>query len=118
MNLSVLDQRISECRVCPRLVEWREKVAREKRAAFRDETYWGRPVPGFGPPDARMLIVGLAPAAHGANRTGRMFTGDRSGELEPPVHGGFDGDIGTFIGLFAHAERPLCVVRRDHPDEG
>ena len=68
MNLSVLDQRISECRVCPRLVEWREKVAREKRAAFRDETYWGRPVPGFGPPDARMLIVGLAPAAHGAGR--------------------------------------------------
>ena len=81
MNLSVLDQRISECRVCPRLVEWREKVAREKRAAFRDETYWGRPVPGFGPPDARMLIVGLAPAAHGANRTGRMFTGDRSGDV-------------------------------------
>ncbi|MYW75203.1 MULTISPECIES: uracil-DNA glycosylase [Pseudonocardia] len=81
MNLAVLDQRISECRACPRLVEWREKVAREKRAAFRDETYWGRPVPGFGPPDARMLIVGLAPAAHGANRTGRMFTGDRSGDV-------------------------------------
>ncbi|WP_224387929.1 uracil-DNA glycosylase [Pseudonocardia sp. ICBG1293] len=81
MNLTVLDQRISECRSCPRLVEWREQVAREKRAAFRDETYWGRPVPGFGPPDARMLIVGLAPAAHGANRTGRMFTGDRSGDV-------------------------------------
>lgn len=81
MNLAVLDQRISECRACPRLVEWREQVAREKRAAFRDETYWGRPVPGFGPPDARMLIVGLAPAAHGANRTGRMFTGDRSGDV-------------------------------------
>ncbi|NWJ71322.1 uracil-DNA glycosylase [Pseudonocardia sp. ICBG1122] len=81
MNLAVLDQRISECRACPRLVEWREHVAREKRAAFRDETYWGRPVPGFGPPDARMLIVGLAPAAHGANRTGRMFTGDRSGDV-------------------------------------
>ncbi|WFG43183.1 uracil-DNA glycosylase [Pseudonocardia alni] len=81
MNLAVLDQRISECRACPRLVEWREQVAREKRAAFRDETYWGRPVPGFGQPDARMLIVGLAPAAHGANRTGRMFTGDRSGDV-------------------------------------
>ncbi|WP_226367240.1 uracil-DNA glycosylase [Pseudonocardia sp. ICBG162] len=81
MTLAVLDQRISECRACPRLVEWREQVAREKRAAFRDETYWGRPVPGFGPPDARMLIVGLAPAAHGANRTGRMFTGDRSGDV-------------------------------------
>ena len=81
MNLAVLDQRISECRACPRLVEWREQVARDKRAAFRDETYWGRPVPGFGPPDARMLIVGLAPAAHGANRTGRMFTGDRSGDV-------------------------------------
>ncbi|MBN9795141.1 uracil-DNA glycosylase [Pseudonocardia sp. TMWB2A] len=81
MTLAVLDQRISECRACPRLVEWREQVAREKRAAFRDVTYWGRPVPGFGPPDARMLIVGLAPAAHGANRTGRMFTGDRSGDV-------------------------------------
>ncbi|MCM3848554.1 uracil-DNA glycosylase [Pseudonocardia sp. DR1-2] len=81
MNLAVLDQRISECRACPRLVEWREQVARDRRAAFRDETYWGRPVPGFGPPDAQMLIVGLAPAAHGANRTGRMFTGDRSGDV-------------------------------------
>ena len=66
--------------MCPRLVEWRERVARERRAAFRDDTYWGRPVPGFGDPGARLLIVGLAPAAHGANRTGRMFTGDRSGD--------------------------------------
>lgn len=66
--------------MCPRLVEWRERVARERRAAFRDDTYWGRPVPGFGDPAARLLIVGLAPAAHGANRTGRMFTGDRSGD--------------------------------------
>ncbi|MDH3306195.1 MAG: uracil-DNA glycosylase [Acidimicrobiia bacterium] len=71
---------ISECRLCPRLVEWREAVAIEKRAAFRDESYWGRPVPGFGDPSARVLVVGLAPAAHGANRTGRMFTGDRSGD--------------------------------------
>ncbi|MBC3190073.1 uracil-DNA glycosylase [Pseudonocardia sp. C8] len=79
--LALLDQEISACRACPRLVEWRERVAVEKRAAFRDQTYWGRPVPGFGPADAAMLIVGLAPAAHGANRTGRMFTGDRSGDV-------------------------------------
>ncbi|MEU9557754.1 uracil-DNA glycosylase [Streptomyces fumanus] len=80
-GLTVLDQRVSECRACPRLVAWREEVARTKRAAFADWTYWGRPVPGFGPPDARLLIVGLAPAAHGGNRTGRMFTGDRSGDV-------------------------------------
>jgi uracil-DNA glycosylase family 4 len=66
--------------MCPRLVEWRERVAREKRAAFRDEDYWGRPVPGFGDPDARVYVLGLAPAAHGGNRTGRVFTGDRSGD--------------------------------------
>ncbi len=71
---------IESCRSCPRLVEWREQVAREKRAAYRDEQYWGRPVPGFGDPDARLLVVGLAPAAHGGNRTGRVFTGDRSGD--------------------------------------
>lgn len=71
---------VVDCRRCPRLVEWREQVARERRAAFADQEYWGRPVPGFGDPDARLLIVGLAPAAHGANRTGRMFTGDRSGD--------------------------------------
>ncbi|MDV7083610.1 uracil-DNA glycosylase [Rhodococcus opacus] len=80
-DIAGLDAQLIECRACPRLVEWREKVAREKRASFRDETYWGRPVPGFGPPDASLLIVGLAPAAHGANRTGRMFTGDRSGDF-------------------------------------
>ena len=68
------------CRRCPRLVEWRERVAREKRAAFADEVYWGRPAPGFGDPDARVFVLGLAPAAHGANRTGRVFTGDRSGD--------------------------------------
>ncbi|MGY3201025.1 uracil-DNA glycosylase [Streptomyces sp. TE5632] len=76
-----LDRRIAGCRACPRLVDWREEVARTKRAAFADWTYWGRPVPGFGSPDARLLIVGLAPAAHGGNRTGRMFTGDRSGDV-------------------------------------
>ncbi|MFI1926408.1 uracil-DNA glycosylase [Streptomyces sp. NPDC020377] len=79
--LVVLDRRVGGCRACPRLVDWREEVARTKRAAFADWTYWGRPVPGFGPSDARLLIVGLAPAAHGGNRTGRMFTGDRSGDV-------------------------------------
>jgi len=69
------------CRACPRLVEWRERVAREKVARFRDWDYWARPVPGFGDPHARLLIVGLAPAAHGGNRTGRVFTGDRSGDF-------------------------------------
>ncbi|MCI2420714.1 uracil-DNA glycosylase [Saccharopolyspora sp. K220] len=72
---------ITRCTACPRLVAWREEVARVKRAAFRDEDYWGRPVPGFGPADAAIAIVGLAPAAHGGNRTGRMFTGDRSGDV-------------------------------------
>jgi uracil-DNA glycosylase family 4 len=79
-TLAAVQAEVVACRLCPRLVEWRERVAREKRAAFADETYWGRPVPAFGDPDARVLVVGLAPAAHGANRTGRMFTGDRSGD--------------------------------------
>jgi uracil-DNA glycosylase family 4 len=75
-----LTAEIESCRACPRLVAWREEVAREKRAAFRDEEYWGRPVAGFGDPTARVLVLGLAPAAHGGNRTGRVFTGDRSGD--------------------------------------
>ncbi len=79
-SLAGLERRIVGCRRCPRLVEWRERVAREKRAAFREEEYWGRPVPGFGDPRARVYVLGLAPAAHGANRTGRVFTGDRSGD--------------------------------------
>jgi uracil-DNA glycosylase family 4 len=79
--LAALEREITDCRRCPRLVEWREQVAREKRAAFRDWDYWGRPVPGFGDPAARVLLLGLAPAAHGANRTGRVFTGDRSGDF-------------------------------------
>src|SRR5881397_2570063 len=78
--LSRLTAEIVECRACPRLVAWREQVAAERRAAYRDEEYWARPVPGFGDPSASLLIVGLAPAAHGGNRTGRVFTGDRSGE--------------------------------------
>jgi len=79
--LNVLNDEIVACRKCPRLVVYREKVAREKRRAFRDWTYWGKPVPGFGDSGAELLILGLAPAAHGANRTGRLFTGDRSGDF-------------------------------------
>ena len=75
-----LNATVVECRLCPRLVAWREEVARVKRASFADEVYWGRPIPGFGDPRARVLVVGLAPAAHGGNRTGRVFTGDRSGD--------------------------------------
>src|SRR4029450_10515210 len=77
-RLGRLAAEVAGCRRCPRLVAWREQVAREKRAAFRDQEYWGRPVPGFGDPAAALLILGLAPAAHGGNRTGRIFTGDRS----------------------------------------
>lgn len=80
-KLERLHAEIIQCRACPRLVEWREEVARVKRRAYREWTYWGRPVPGFGDPRARLIIVGLAPAAHGANRTGRVFTGDRSGDF-------------------------------------
>lgn len=80
-SLEILENKITECTLCPRLVEYRQAVAREKRRAYRDWTYWGRPVPAFGDPHGKVLIVGLAPAAHGANRTGRMFTGDRSGDF-------------------------------------
>ena len=79
-RLEERQERVTRCRRCPRLVDWRERVAREKRAAFADEDYWGRPVPGFGDPDASVYVLGLAPAAHGGNRTGRVFTGDRSGD--------------------------------------
>jgi uracil-DNA glycosylase family 4 len=79
-TLAELEHRVVGCRRCPRLVEWRERVAREKRAAFRGETYWGRPVPGFGDPRGQVYVLGLAPAAHGGNRTGRVFTGDRSAD--------------------------------------
>ena len=79
-GVRALEREVVECRRCPRLVQWREQVARERRAAYASEEYWGRPLPGFGDPEARVLVLGLAPAAHGGNRTGRIFTGDRSGD--------------------------------------
>lgn len=86
-NFQTLNDELISCRRCPRLVEWREKVAREKRRAFQAWDYWGKPVPGFGDPRARVMVVGLAPGAHGSNRTGRMFTGDASGDfLFPALH--------------------------------
>lgn len=80
-QLAQINETVIACSACPRLVSWREQVAQEKRAAYRDQTYWGKPAPSLGDPQARILICGLAPAAHGANRTGRMFTGDRSGDF-------------------------------------
>lgn len=100
--MTTLNESIVRCRACPRLVEHRERVARERKPQFLDWSYWGRPVPGFGDPRARLLIVGLAPAAHGANRTGRMFTGDSSGDwLYEALHG------------FSFASQPESVSRDD-----
>jgi uracil-DNA glycosylase family 4 len=129
-ELDLIQAEIVTCRACPRLVEWRERVAREKRASFTSESYWGRPIPSFGDPAASVLIVGLAPAAHGGNRTGRMFTGDRSGDWlfgsmhrtgfanhGPPIHAGDGLQLsGAYIGAAVRCAPPANKPTRAERD--